>query len=46
MRRFSFWLAVAGVSVLANYAVEVAAPKFPGLARFAAKLHQGAQGAI
>lgn len=42
MRRVSFWLAVAGVSVLANYGVEVAAQHGPpGLARFAAKLHQG-----
>ncbi len=41
-RRLSFWLAVAGVSVLANYAVEVAASRSPGLARFTAKLHQGA----
>lgn len=45
-RRLSFWLAVAGVSILANYAVEAAAPLSPGLARFTAKLHQGAhQGA-
>ncbi len=43
MRRASFWLAVAGVSVLANLAVELAAPYAPpGLARFTAKLHQGA----
>lgn len=43
MRRLSFWLAVAGVSVLANYAVEAAAPYLPpGLARFTSKLHQGA----
>lgn len=43
MRKVSFWLAVAGVSVLANYAVELAAPYSPGLARFTAKLHQGAK---
>lgn len=42
MRRVLFWVAVAGVSILANYAVEVAAPHSPGLARFTAKLHQGA----
>ena len=43
MRRLSFWLAVAGVSLLANYAVEVAAPYLPpGLARFTATLHKGA----
>lgn len=41
-RKLSFWVAVAGVSILSNYAVEVLAPKFPGLARFTAKLHQGA----
>jgi hypothetical protein len=42
MRKAAFWLAVAGVSILSNYAVEAAAPRFPGLARFTAKLHQGA----
>ena len=42
MRRGMFWLAVAGVSILANYAVELVADKSPGLARFTAKLHQGA----
>lgn len=42
MRKLSFWIAVAGVSLLANYAVEVAAPHSAGLARFTAKLHQGA----
>jgi hypothetical protein len=43
MRRVSFWFAVAGVSLLANYAVELAAPYAPpGLARFTAKLHKGA----
>jgi hypothetical protein len=41
-RKLSFWVAVAGVSILANYAVEAAASRSPGLARFAAKLHQGA----
>lgn len=42
-RKVSFWIAVGAVSVLANYAVEVAAPYFPpGLARFAAKCHKGA----
>jgi hypothetical protein len=41
-RKLSFWVAVAGVSVLANYAVEALAPKSKGLARFTAKLHQGA----
>ncbi len=41
-RRLVFWGTVAVVAVLANYAVEVAAPHNAGLARFAAKLHQGA----
>jgi len=41
MRKFSFWIAVGAVSVLSNYAVEVAAPHIPGLARFTAKLHKG-----
>lgn len=42
MRRLFFWVAVGGVSVLANYAVEVAAAHGPpGLARFASKLHKG-----
>jgi hypothetical protein len=42
VRKASFWLAVAGVSILANYAVEIAASRSTGLARFTAKLHQGA----
>lgn len=42
-RRVSFWVAVGAVAILANYAVEVAAPYFPpGLAKFTAKLHKGA----
>lgn len=41
-RRLSFWVTVAGVSILANYAVEALAPYNKGLARFTAKLHQGA----
>jgi hypothetical protein len=42
-RRFSFWLAVAGVAILANFGVELAADKFPqlGLARFVAYTHRG-----
>ena len=44
MRRGFFWLAVAGVSILANYGVEVAAQHGPpGLARFASRLHKGGQ---
>lgn len=43
MRRVTFWLAVAGVSILANYAAEAAAEhiKSPGLARFVAYTHKG-----
>lgn len=43
-RHLSFWLAVAGVAVLANFAVEVAAnnTSSPGLARFVAFAHKGA----
>ncbi|MCU1489718.1 MAG: hypothetical protein JWM85_1123 [Acidimicrobiaceae bacterium] len=43
-RKVSFWLAVAGVSVVANYAVEALAIKFPnsGAASFAGILHKGA----
>jgi hypothetical protein len=41
-RKLVFWGTVAVVAVLANYGVEVLAPHNPGLARFAAKLHQGA----
>ncbi|HEV8674986.1 MAG TPA: hypothetical protein VGX21_13145 [Methylomirabilota bacterium] len=43
-RRASFWLAVAGVSLLANFAAEVAANRWPqlGLARFVAFTHKGA----
>jgi hypothetical protein len=39
----SFWLAVAGVSILANFGLEVAAEKFPqlGLSRFVAYTHKG-----
>jgi hypothetical protein len=44
VRKASFWLAVAGVSVLANFALEVAADKVPalGLSRFTAYAHKGA----
>jgi hypothetical protein len=42
-RRFSFWLAVAGVSILANFGLEVVAERVPqlGLARFASFTHKG-----
>lgn len=44
-RRLSFWIAVGGVSILANAALEIAATRFPsvGLARLAALTHAGAQ---
>ena len=43
-RRLSFWAAVAGVSILANAGLELAAVRFPhiGLARLAALTHAGA----
>ena len=43
-RRVTFWLGVAGVSLLANFGLELAAAKFPqlGLARFTAFTHKGA----
>lgn len=43
-RRASFWAAVAGVSILANFGLEVAAGRWPqlGLARFTAYAHKGA----
>jgi hypothetical protein len=42
-RRASFWLGVAGVSILANFGIELAAARFPqlGLARFTAFTHRG-----
>jgi hypothetical protein len=43
MRRVSFWLAVAGVSVLSNFVLEAITDKagVPGLARFTAFTHRG-----
>lgn len=43
-RRLSFWLAVGGVSLLANFGAELAATRWPqlGLARFVAFTHKGA----
>lgn len=42
-RRVSFWVAVAGVSILANFGAELASAKWPnlGLARFVAFTHRG-----
>jgi hypothetical protein len=43
LKRAAFVAAVAGISVLANFGVELAAEKFPnaGLARFTAYTHKG-----
>ena len=42
-RRLSFWVTVAGVSVLAQFGLEVLASKTksPGLAKFTAFSHRG-----
>lgn len=42
-RRLSFWLGVAGVSILANFTLEVAAQRYPqlGLAKFTNFTHGG-----
>lgn len=42
-RKASFWLAVAGVSVLAAFGLELAAQKIPseGLRRFVDFVHSG-----
>lgn len=46
VRRVFFWGTVAGVSILANLGLEVAAhqSRSPGLKRFAALVHLGAAG--
>ena len=46
-RKFAFWGAVAGVSILSNLGLEVLAHRTgnPGLLRFAALTHLGAGGA-
>jgi len=43
-RRAAFWVAVAGVSIIANFGIELAADKFPqlGLQKFVAYTHKGA----
>jgi len=43
-RRLSFWLGVAGVSLLANFGLELVSTRYPqlGLARFTAFTHKGA----
>ncbi len=42
-RRLSFWGAVALVSILANFGLEVVAERYPqlGLAKFTAMTHKG-----
>jgi len=45
-RKASFWLAVAGTAILANFTVELAARKLPipGLQRFVQFIHCGPGG--
>jgi hypothetical protein len=42
-KKAGFWLAVAGTSILANFALELLADKVPslGLSRFVAYTHRG-----
>jgi hypothetical protein len=43
VRKAGFWLAVAGVSLLANFGLELVNEKYPqaGLSRFTAFTHKG-----
>jgi hypothetical protein len=43
VRRGAFWVAVAGVAVLANFGLELVSDRLPqlGLARFTAYTHKG-----
>jgi hypothetical protein len=43
VRRGAFWVAVAGVAVLANFGLELVSDRCPqlGLARFTAYTHKG-----
>lgn len=45
-KKAAFWLAVAGTSILANFALELAADKIPslGLGRLVAYIHRGPSG--
>lgn len=45
-RRATFWAAVAGTSILANFGLELLADKVPslGLGRFVAYTHRGPGG--
>lgn len=47
-KRAAFWLTVAGVSILANFGLELVAVKVPqlGLKRFAAFTHLGGADSI
>ena len=42
-KRALFWVSVAGVSILANFGLEVLAQRYPqaGLSRFVAFTHRG-----
>ena len=44
-RRLSFWMGVAGVSILANFGLELLADRVPslGLTKFVAYTHKGTQ---
>lgn len=46
VRRASFWVTVGGVSILSNFALELAADKFPqlGIRRFTDYTHRGPGG--
>jgi len=45
-KRAAFWIAVGGVSILANFGLELAADKLPflGLSRLTAYIHRGNNG--
>lgn len=44
-KRAAFWVAVGGVSILANFALELVSARYPqaGLARFVAFTHGGGE---
>lgn len=46
-RKATFWAAVAGTAILANFGLELLADKVPslGLSRFVAYTHRGPSGA-
>lgn len=45
-KKLAFWVAVGGVSILSQFALELASDKFPalGLERFTQYTHRGAGG--